>query len=96
MNSQPGRGIAAEPDRASRKVLEGERMSEYEPLAMEVGRLDSWLAILDRYGVQYMILDKELDGNLISLVQSQPDWTVDFSDEASMLFSRSSTWGSES
>lgn len=71
-------------------------MSEHEPLPMEVCRLDSWLAILDQYRVQYMILDKELDSKLISLVQSQPGWTVDLSDKASMLLSRSPGGGSES
>jgi hypothetical protein len=63
---------------------------------MEVSRLDSWLAILDQYRVQYMILDKKLDSKLISLVQSQPGWTVDFSDKASMLLSRGPAGGSES
>jgi hypothetical protein len=71
-------------------------MSEHEPSPMEVCRRDSWLAILDQYRVQYMILDKELDSKLISLVQSQPGWTVDFSDKASMLLSRSPAGGSES
>jgi hypothetical protein len=69
-------------------------MSESEPLAREVGRLDSWLALLDRYSVQYVILDRELDCELISLVQSQPGWAVDFSDEASMLLSRGPAGGS--
>jgi hypothetical protein len=71
-------------------------MSRHEPSAMEFGQLDTWLAILDRYRVQYMILNRELDRNLISLVQSQPGWTVDFSDEASMLLSRSPAGGSGS
>lgn len=71
-------------------------MPDNQPLAVEFGRLDGWLAILDRYRVQYMILDKELDSKLISLVQSQPGWAVAFSDEASMLLSRSPAGGSES
>jgi len=36
------------------------------------GRFDGWLAVLDRYGVQYLILDKERDGKYLSLVRSWP------------------------
>jgi hypothetical protein len=52
-------------------------------------RFDSWLAVLDGYGVQFLILDKQHDGKLLSLVRSRTGWTVDFEDEASVLFSRS-------
>lgn len=53
------------------------------------GRFDGWMAVLERYSVQYLILDKERDGKYLSLVRSRPGWTVDFEDEASVLFSRS-------
>ena len=53
------------------------------------GRFDGWLAVLNRYDAQYLILDRERDGELLSLVRSRPGWTVDFEDEASVLFSRS-------
>lgn len=52
-------------------------------------RFDGWLAVLDRYGVQYLILNKERDRKYLSLVRSKPGWAVDFEDEASVLFSRS-------
>ena len=52
-------------------------------------RFDGWMAVLERYSVQYLILDKERDGKYLSLVRSRPGWTVDFEDEASVLFSRS-------
>jgi hypothetical protein len=54
---------------------------------------DSWLAVLDGYRVQFLILDKELDSTLMSLVRSQPGWTVDFENEVSVLFSRSPAGG---
>jgi|GEM_PF-1681081 len=67
-------------------------MSAKEPLVQ--GKLrDSWLAVLDRYRVQFLILDKELDSTLMSLVQSQPGWEVDFENEVSVLFSRSPAGG---
>ena len=74
--------------RANPTVLEGERMSEREPLPQGVARRDSWLAALDRHRVQFVVLDKERDGTLMSLVRSQSDWTVDFENEVSVLFSR--------
>ena len=52
------------------------------------GRFDGWLAVLDQYRVQHLILDKERDGRLLSLVRTRPGWAVDFEDEASVLFSR--------
>ena len=67
-------------------------MSAKEPLAQGTLR-DSWLAVLDRYRVQFLILDKELDSTLMSLVQSQPGWAVDFENEVSVLFSRSPAGG---
>ncbi len=48
-----------------------------------------WSSVLDRYGVQYLILDKVRDGNLLSLVRARPGWTVDYEDGASVLFIRS-------
>jgi hypothetical protein len=67
-------------------------MSADEPLAQGTLR-DSWLAVLERYRVQFLVLDKERDGMLMSLVQSQPGWAVDFENEASVLFSRSPAGG---
>jgi hypothetical protein len=64
-------------------------MSQDEGPTQVGGRFDGWLAVLDRYGVQYLILDKERDGELLSLVRARPGWTVGFEDEASVLYSRS-------
>ena len=100
LNSQPGHGLVAEPAptgrdsaRANPTVLGGERMSEREPLAQGVTRRDSWLTALDRHRVQFLILDKERDSALMSLVRSQPSWTVDFENDVSVLFSRSPAGG---
>ena len=99
LNSQPGQGLVAEPDpqRAGLRQsqpdnLGGERMAAKGPSAQGTVR-DSWLAVLDGYRVQFLILDKELDSTLMSLVRSQPGWTVDFENEVSVLFSRSPAGG---
>jgi hypothetical protein len=57
------------------------------------GRFDGWLALLDQHRVQYLILNKEHDGNLLSLVRARPGWSVDFEDGASVLFSRNLAGG---
>jgi hypothetical protein len=68
-------------------------MSAQEHLVQGTTPRDSWLAVLDRYRVQFLILDKEQDSTLMSLVRSQPYWTVDLEDEVSVLFSRSPAGG---
>ena len=64
-------------------------MSQQGDLMQLGGRFDGWLAVLDRYRVQYLILSKKRDSELLSLVRVRPGWEVDFEDEASVLFSRS-------
>jgi outer membrane biogenesis lipoprotein LolB len=51
-------------------------------------RLDQWLAALDVHGVQYLILDTKRDSELLGLVQSNLQWTIDFQEGNSMLFTR--------
>ncbi len=51
-------------------------------------RLERWLATLDAYGVQYLILDTQRDRELLQLVQSDPKWIIDFQDGDSILFAR--------
>ena len=63
-------------------------MSQHGDSTQVDGRFDGRLAVLDRYRVQYLILNKERDGSLLSLVRARPGWVVDFEDEASVLFSR--------
>jgi hypothetical protein len=52
------------------------------------GRLEDWMAILDAYRVQFLVLDAIRDRDLLQLVQSQPGWAVDFEDEGTVLFAR--------
>jgi hypothetical protein len=64
-------------------------MSKQEGSTQPGGRFDGWLAVLDLHRVQYLILNKERDVNLLSLVRARPGWSVDFEDGTSVLFSRS-------
>ena len=49
---------------------------------------ENWLEALDEYGVQFLVLDRCSDGDLLKLFLSQPGWTVDFEDEEAVLFVR--------
>ena len=63
-------------------------MSQQEGSTHAGGRLDDWLAVIEHHRVQYLILNKERDGNLLRLVCGRPGWSVDFEDGTSVLFSR--------
>ena len=64
-------------------------MSQQEDSTQVGGGFDGRLAMLDQHRVQYLILNKERDGYLLSLARARPGWTVDFEDGTSVLFSRS-------
>ena len=49
---------------------------------------DQWLAVLDAYAVQFLIVDKQRDSSLLDLARSQPDWGIDFDDGDDAVFSR--------
>jgi hypothetical protein len=52
------------------------------------GWVAHWLEILDAHGVQFLILDKQRDGDLLQRVRSRSGWSVDFEDKESVLFAR--------
>lgn len=49
----------------------------------------SWLAILDDYHVQFLVLDRESDRDLLAAVQADVRWSVELEDGPAMLFVRS-------
>jgi hypothetical protein len=54
-------------------------------------RRERWLATLDDYRVQYLVLDAYRDHRLLRAIRSRPEWTIDFEDGASVLLVRSQT-----
>ena len=50
---------------------------------------DIWLPMLDRHGVQLLVLDPRTDGELVRLVRSRPGWSVDFDDGKAVVLARS-------
>ncbi len=52
------------------------------------GMNENWPGVFDEYGVQFLILDRHEDGDLLNLFQAQPGWVVDFEDERAVIFAR--------
>lgn len=52
-----------------------------------------WLAILDTYQVQFLILDAEQDLALLDAARQHPAWTVDYEDGDTVLLAHPSPQG---
>jgi hypothetical protein len=48
-----------------------------------------WLARFEQCDVKYLALDPDEDRSLIQLLQTRPEWTLDFWDRQGVLFVRS-------
>ena len=59
-----------------------------EPVTQEPDRYESWVSALDVLGVQYLFLDTERDIKLLQIFQTNPGWSLDFSDGESVVFAR--------
>jgi hypothetical protein len=44
--------------------------------------------MLDAYDVQFLVVDARRDGELLQAARRHPEWTVDFEDGESALFTR--------
>jgi len=49
---------------------------------------EDWPEVLDRYGVQYLVLDIEDDGELLRQFRAEPQWMVDLEGRDSVLLAR--------
>ncbi len=58
--------------------------------APAVERCAHWLAILDTYQVQFLLLDAERDRTLLDAARKHPAWTVDYDDGDTVLLARPS------
>lgn len=61
---------------------------EAEPGSRIGDENENWLEVFDAYGVQFLILDPDGDGELLELVRSRPEWQVDFEDKEAVIFAR--------
>jgi hypothetical protein len=68
-------------------------MPQDQAIAKEIRRYERWLAALDAYGVTFLVLDTERDGELVQAARSHPGWDVDLEDGGAVLFARAGTPG---
>jgi hypothetical protein len=54
------------------------------------GDVMDWLALFEQEDVQFAVLDRCTDIDLIERLQCRCDWIVDFENEKSMIFTRAS------
>jgi len=47
-----------------------------------------WLALFEQEQVEFAVLDRRADSDLIRMLRRQHGWTVDFKDEESVIFVR--------
>jgi hypothetical protein len=68
-------------------------MLQEQAVAGEIQWYERWLAALDAFGVQFLVLDIEHDEELVQAARSHPQWDVDLEDEDAVLFARAGMLG---
>jgi len=63
-------------------------LQNYPVTQAERQSVEDWPRVFDKYGVQFLILDRHDDSDLLNLFQSQPGWALDFEDEEAVIFAR--------
>ena len=63
-------------------------LQNYPVTQAERQSVEDWPRVFDEYGVQFLILDRHDDSNVLKLFRSQPGWAVDFEDEEAVIFAR--------
>ncbi len=48
----------------------------------------NWLDLFDRYGVQFLALNRQGDHTLIEQIRARSEWTLDLQEGDSLLFVR--------
>lgn len=63
-------------------------MAEAESVLEQVPCEEDWLAMLDAFEAQALLLDVEGDAGFLQLARSSPAWRLDVDDGQSALFMR--------
>ena len=63
--------------------------TERTPVDALLSSAAGWLARFEQCDVKYLALDPDEDRSLIQLLQTRPEWTLDFWDQEGVLFVRS-------
>jgi hypothetical protein len=63
-------------------------LQSYPVTQAEHESVENWPRVFDEYGVQFLVLDRHDDTDLLNLFRSQPGWALDFEDEEVVIFAR--------
>jgi hypothetical protein len=66
-------------------------MLQDQAVARETRRYERWLADLDAFDVEVLVLDIKRDGGLVQAARLHPGWDVDLEDGDAVLFARAGT-----
>jgi hypothetical protein len=69
-------------------ALEGCHMPQDQVATENRSQYERWLAALDAFSVQFLVLDVQHDREILQLVRSRPGWAIDFADGESALLAR--------
>ncbi|MBN1875075.1 MAG: hypothetical protein JXA33_12655 [Anaerolineae bacterium] len=48
--------------------------------------IDHWLRLFEKEQVQFIVLNRRDDGELVKAIHSKPEWIVDFEDDQAVIF----------
>jgi hypothetical protein len=63
-------------------------LQNYPITQAEHESVENWPRVFDEHDVQFLVLDRHDDTDLLDLFRSQPGWTLDFEDEEAVIFAR--------
>jgi hypothetical protein len=67
----------------------GSITQEERPLdTRESGIRENWLRALDTHRVQFLVLNRQSESDMVKYFRSQPGWEIDFEDGESIIFAR--------
>ena len=70
-------------------------MPQNHSVTQEIDMGKDWRGAFDEHGVQFLVLDRHGDSDLLKIFRSQSGWTVDFEDEEAVIFGRISLLGQD-
>ena len=77
-----GAGPHRQPAKEERHMLRDHAVTH------ETDSREDWPEVLDRYGVQHLVLDGKADARLLQQFRAAPRWFVDLEDQGSVLLVR--------
>lgn len=54
---------------------------------------DNWSHVLEKHGIQFVVLSRSQDKKLVKALRFRPGWLVDFEDQNTVIFARAAQKG---